>query len=244
MILAVGLFAMALPAPADTAKEAFVSANLIGVFYHEMGHALIELLGLPVFGQEEDAADVASVILITSIFDDETILDMAYDTSLGYLGEVTLAEEDGEIAWWGVHGPDEQRFYNNVCLFYGSDPDMQSDFAEDMGLPEDRADSCPEEYDLAADSWGAVLDDISGSGDSLRLGRAPDGWDANLTTRLIAIEVADLNSRLILPEALTVNVEPCGETNAWFDPEAREIVMCTEFAPHLEALFDLVNADP
>ena len=46
-------------AAADEEREAFVEANLLGIFYHELGHALIDILQLPVFGQEEDAADVA-----------------------------------------------------------------------------------------------------------------------------------------------------------------------------------------
>lgn len=32
---------------ADDAREAFVEANLLGVFYHELGHALIDILQLP-----------------------------------------------------------------------------------------------------------------------------------------------------------------------------------------------------
>lgn len=242
MALVLGLGAAT--AQAQDPRQSFVEANLLGIFYHELGHALIDVLQLPVFGQEEDAADVASVILITSIFDAETVTDMAYDTSLGFWGEALNAEDAGHgVAWWDVHGPDEQRFFNNVCLFYGADPDAREDFAQDMGLPVDRADGCEEEFDLAYDSWGAVLDDVSGTGDTLELGRAEGGWDSSLTARIIAAEVQALNDSIALPETLSIHVETCGEANAWFDPDAREIVMCLEFAPHLETLFDLVNAE-
>ena len=51
----------ALPAQAefrygDEEKQGYVESNLLSVFYHELGHALIDIQGLPIFGQEEDAA--------------------------------------------------------------------------------------------------------------------------------------------------------------------------------------------
>ena len=58
------------------------------------------------------------------------------------------------MAFWGVHGLDEHRFYNLICLFYGANPADRIFFANDLGLPEERADSCPEEYDQAIVSLG------------------------------------------------------------------------------------------
>ena len=43
-------------AQAQTSEDDFVEANILSVFYHELGHALIDIMALPVFGQEEDAA--------------------------------------------------------------------------------------------------------------------------------------------------------------------------------------------
>ena len=37
----------------DKATEDFVAANMIAIFYHEFGHALIDIMKLPIFGQEE-----------------------------------------------------------------------------------------------------------------------------------------------------------------------------------------------
>ncbi|WP_415404213.1 DUF4344 domain-containing metallopeptidase [Tateyamaria sp. SN3-11] len=229
------LWLMTGAALADEQREAFVEANLLGIFYHEFGHALIDVLGLPVFGQEEDAADVASILMIDAFYEEEAAQALAYDTAFGFLGEANFADD---IAYWDVHGPDEQRFYNTVCLFYGANPDAREDFAIDLGLPEDRALTCPEEFALAQDSWGPALDEIAGQGATLRFDAG--GFDG-LTAAVIGGEVDALNGDFNLPEPVTVRVESCGEANAFYDPGTVEIIMCVEFEDHLRALFDMLN---
>ncbi|WP_415921474.1 DUF4344 domain-containing metallopeptidase [Tateyamaria sp. SN6-1] len=232
---ALALLCLTTAAVADEAEDAFVEANVLSIFYHELGHAMIDVLGLPVFGQEEDAADVVSILMIDAFFEEDVALDLAYDAASGFWAE---AQDGGGSVYWDVHGPDEQRFFNTVCLFYGANPDARDDFAEDMGLPEERAETCPEEYDLAIDSWGAVMDDIAGAGDSLRFDA---GGAASLTADVIGAEVAALNADFRFPEVITVRVEPCGEANAFYDPSTIEIIMCDEFEAHLRRLYTLLD---
>ena len=47
---------------ADTSENEFVTSNILSIFYHEIGHAIIDTLRLPVFGQEEDAANFLSIL--------------------------------------------------------------------------------------------------------------------------------------------------------------------------------------
>lgn len=113
------------------------------------------------FGQEEDAANVFSIYLIDGFYDDEAAQALAYDAAFGFLAEAETREKlSGEVAWWDTHGADEQRFYNTACIFYGADPDNRSQWAEDLGLPEGRADFCPREFDQANASWGSVLEEM------------------------------------------------------------------------------------
>lgn len=213
--------------------DAFVEANILGIFYHELGHALIDIEGLPIFGQEEDAADVASIFLIDALFEEKAAQDMAWHAALGFWAEAEAYGPD-DIAWWDTHGPDAQRFYNTVCLFYGADPDARAEFARDLDLPEDRAETCPEEFDQANHSWGAVLDEIGarGAGNSLVFAGAR-GEDATLAEQILAEEVDFLNENLTLQDRLTVTVESCGEANAFYDPNTTEVIFCTEFEDHL-----------
>ncbi len=220
-------------------QATYVAANLLGIFYHELGHALIDQMGLPIFGQEEDAADVLSAFMIDALFDEETAVALVYDTAFGFRAE---ADDTGnDVAWWDVHGPDLQRYYNAVCIFYGANPDERGDVAEDLGLPEERADYCPDEYDQAAGSWGAVLDELAkaGAGETLILVVDDPGLaGAGILIDVIGAELAALNAEMSLPQDMPVNIAACGEANAFYDPQAQAITMCTEFVAHLAAQAD------
>lgn len=230
------LAGFALPACADGGEEAFVEANLRAIFYHELGHAVIDLMELPVLGQEEDAADVLSVLMIDWLFEPGAAEAIAYDSAFGYLN-APIGEGEEAPAWWDLHGGDEQRYYTHVCLFYGANPDERAPMAEELGLPEERAETCPDEHDLAAASWGAVFDDMTTlAGEPIRF-EAGEGEVAGLLNRLVEEEVAEFNSEFTLPAALSAGVAACGEANAFYDPETRIITICRELVPYLSRLY-------
>lgn len=241
LALCAALMSIAAPARADEYddRESFVAANVLGIFYHELGHALVDIERIPIFGQEEDAADVFSIFLIDELFEEETAVDMAYHAAFGFWAEAMLSESEGfETAWWDLHGPDEQRFYNTVCLFYGAAPDLRDDFAADLDLPEERAESCEEEYWMASDSWGGVLDEIAEREDGHEIVFvAGEGFAADI----LRDEIAELNAELRLADRLEVSVAVCDEPNAFYDPVTIEIVFCAEFEDHLHALYDLME---
>ena len=65
-------------------ENEFVISNLASVLYHELGHAIIDQMQLPIFGQEEDAADVLSVLLIDRLYQEENAQAVAYDAAFGF----------------------------------------------------------------------------------------------------------------------------------------------------------------
>ena len=240
--LAAALTCLATSAAAyDEATESYVESNVLGIFYHEMGHALIDILELPIFGQEEDAADVLSVFLVDAFFEEDTAVQLAYDTAFGFYNDAEASDKAGyEVPYWDVHGPDLQRYYNLVCLFYGANPDERDDVAEELGLPEERADYCPDEYDQAAGSWGNVLDDLSESQGNGRfvLGTLEDqSKDAELMHSILSEEISAINEDFSLPFDVPVGVEICEEANAFYDPNDQKIIMCIEFVPYLAAQY-------
>ncbi|WP_172299331.1 DUF4344 domain-containing metallopeptidase [Pseudoruegeria sp. HB172150] len=238
LVLALGL---AIPAQAARLRDGsheYLAANLLAIFYHEFGHALIDILKLPIFGQEEDAADVLSVFMIDALFDGETAVDMAYHTAYGFLGEAKNSSGD-EPAYWDVHGPDLQRYYTFVCLFYGADPDNRRRVAEDLELPDARRMTCVDEYEKAAESWGPVVTSLydNGPGRSIRFltDHHVDEY-GRFTAKVLQEEVDAMNTKLSLPKRMLVRVEECGTANAFYDAKTREIIICAEFARYLADL--------
>lgn len=224
-----------------SARDAFIEANILGIFYHELGHGVIDLMNVPIFGQEEDAADVMSVLMIDWLFEEEAAQNIAYDSAFGYINDPEGTEE---VAYWDLHGPDEQRYCNHICLFYGANPDDRDDLAVDLGLPEERAETCPEEYEQAANSWGIIFDEMDAQEDGAPMVFEPgEGEGAEVANALLADEVASMNSDIKLPEQITVRVDACGEPNAFYDPSDRSITFCMEFVAHLGGIYDHLSAE-
>lgn len=218
--------------------DAFVESNILATLYHEFGHALIDIQEVPIFGQEEDAADVLSILLVDEFWEEEDAVAIAYDAAFGFLTEAEMARADGqEPIFWDVHGPDEQRYYNLVCIFFGADVEERDDVAEELGLPDERADYCEDEYAQAAGSWGIILDEMAaaGAGDTFVAGDFER--DDNITD-LLRSEIDAFNAEFSLEDDLVISYAACGEANAFYDPEVREITICTEYVDLLTEMAD------
>lgn len=216
-------------------ETAFVQSNILSIFYHELGHAVIDLMQVPIYGQEEDAADVMAVLFIHELYEEESAQNIVYDSAYGLIND---PEQTEEVEYWDLHGPDEQRYYNHVCLFYGANVEEREEFAYDLGLPEERAESCQEEYEQAYDSWSVVFDDMVAetASESFNFSKG-SGKHAIIVNQMLAEEIDYLNAEYELPQVVSVNVESCGESNAFYDPESVTITLCTEFVSHLESLY-------
>ncbi len=124
------------------------------VFYHELGHALIDMLDLPVTGREEDAVDqLATLVLLEAG-------DAGRDAALrgAEWFQFNGRKSRGRQQFWGEHSLDEQRYFNVLCWVYGSDTTAHAALLERAwGLPEDRAQRCPEEYQRMSRAWETML---------------------------------------------------------------------------------------
>lgn len=130
-------------------------AAMVFVFYHELGHALIDIYDLPVTGREEDAVDQLATVMLLETWDGEDS-ELAMTASAEWFdSSAAEREEDPDMA--DEHALDEQRYYNLLCWTYGSDPDYFQDQLEGWELPEERAERCPEEYQQMSRSWDQLL---------------------------------------------------------------------------------------
>jgi len=127
------------------------------VFAHEMGHAMFDVLGVPVFGREEDAADSFATYLMLRFGDEESralITGAAYSYKKYVQGtQVTVPL----AAFSDAHSAPAQRYYNLLCTAYGSDSTRFADFVENDYLPKSRAGSCKREYDTTAVAFRELI---------------------------------------------------------------------------------------
>ena len=216
------------PVQADIAEE-FVTANVISALYHEFGHAIIHLTDASVLGREEDAVDTLAVILLYELWEEDSAQLLTALTALSF---ELAAQEDEDPTYWDVHGHNMQRYYNQICLFYGANPEARAELASDFELPDQRAATCVEEFDLASASWAAVIEplQVEGSGKTIRY----HGERDSTIGALLASEVSDLNDAFTMPRRVKVVYASCGEENAFYDPNTVTITICTEYVEFLE----------
>ena len=128
--------------PVDT-----IIGPLFEVSLHEAGHALFDMLELPVLGREEDAADqLAAYILL------QAGKSAARRLIAGTVYAYKIEEEKTEGCrgledYAGEHSTPAQRAFNLMCIAYGFDHELFSDIASEGYLPMTRAEYCDEEYE-------------------------------------------------------------------------------------------------
>lgn len=134
--------------------DAMVEDTLIQTLFHELGHCLIDVWELPATGREEDAVDQLATILMLDGSPEGA--DSALNAALEF--EIASRSQDKEdMLFWGEHSFSKTRFYDMLCLVYGSNPDQYEYLVGPKGLPEQRAVRCEEEYKRAERSWMKLL---------------------------------------------------------------------------------------
>ncbi|MDA4105216.1 hypothetical protein MMON44395_27085 [Mycolicibacterium monacense DSM 44395] len=132
-------------------------------FYHELGHATLDLYDLPFTGREEDVADQLAAVMLLEPDDTGAIdpTDVRAAAAYARMFEAN-SEQDGGAAqdfpFWDVHEYDLARMYNFQCWIYGADPAGNAFIVDEGLVPEDRADSCEGEFDRMSRAWWDMLD--------------------------------------------------------------------------------------
>jgi hypothetical protein len=122
------------------------------VLYHEMGHAFIHDLNLPVVGSEEDAADnFATFWSMTSPDSQYAAWAAAYQLLLA------SSQENPEDFGWDTHDSSLERANQIICLSYGADPSAYQDIPE-LILPAGQEERCVAAAQSGAKSFLALLE--------------------------------------------------------------------------------------
>lgn len=137
----------------------FVLANMRFIALHETAHALIDILDLPSTGREEDAADqLAGTLMLLDKSRSESATDVADNLKMAAVFFKSLDDGNADAnAYADTHSLGQQRFYNLMCMVYGSNPAKFLRIVTGGALPVERAEDCPEESHKITTAWARLL---------------------------------------------------------------------------------------
>lgn len=122
-----------------------------GIFFHELGHAVVDINRVPITGREEDVADqfafYYAVNFIEPLKVSVVVPTIWFFRALGTNREIaTLTYGDVKRLMADEHSLDAQRTYNLACWAFGADESRGLAAAKFVGLPEERGRRCSGEY--------------------------------------------------------------------------------------------------
>jgi hypothetical protein len=138
----------------EVGGDHLIMGTLVFALMHELGHALIDVLDLPVTGREEDAVDQLATILMLG--QGEAGDSLAFG-AIGWFAKNARSGVDDDLVFADAHGLNVQRYYDILCLVYGRDRARYPEILTEGWLPADRASGCPSEYARIAHSWRRLL---------------------------------------------------------------------------------------
>jgi len=115
---------------------------------------MIDLYKLPITGNEEDAADRASAYICLEEIEGgvQSVLAAAEAFGIESKGKIPDGREMAD-----EHLLQEQRFYNSLCMIYGSNTVKYENLVGGKYLPKERAVRCSSEYERTTQSWKELL---------------------------------------------------------------------------------------
>jgi hypothetical protein len=144
---------------AGTTPDDAKIGQVLWLTLHEVGHATFDIFGVPIFGNEEVAADnFATYVMLQFSEARRLIVGAAWnwnayvqDYKRNPVVQVRLA------GFASDHGLPQERFYNVLCLAFGANPVRFADFVQDGYLPPTRASNCEREYKKFANAFNKEI---------------------------------------------------------------------------------------
>ena len=213
--------------------DEFAVNNTWFVLYHELGHMLIDQLGIPVLGKEEDAVDnIATYSLLAQ--DSEDADQALMDATYGWVLADQSVDSFENADFYDEHSLDLQRAYAITCLMVGNDPERFKDAADYMEMDPDRQESCANDYAQVEQSLIALLSPYIGKGEPISVAYEDPGedygWAEDILKRSKILEktAEDIGTSFNLPRPITIHATLCGEANAFYDPDKDRVLVCYE----------------
>ena len=218
--------------------------------YHEIGHLLVNELGLPVLGKEEDAADALAVILmLNNTADLEESAIALIDSANGWYFNAVKANRATveELSYYDSHSLDIQRAYAMVCMMVGAQPEAYKETAEAYDMDADGQAQCSYTYSGAERAWNTLLQPYlategqTGAAITVVYEDAAPGFEhyaEELQSRAVLDNAAALvAAKFVLPRPVTFLATQCDSPNAWYSSGDGQITYCYALAANMHDLY-------
>jgi hypothetical protein len=225
----------------------FVTGATLFVLAHEIGHALIGVMGLAVLGREEDAADACATLLalrMGNAFADRVVANAAKGW---FLSDRRDKDAGIKTVFYDEHGLDLQRAYFIVCLMVGGEPEKFSSLADDVKLPSERQGTCQGDHSNASWSWEKALKPHLRAPDQPRTkidvtyasGNGAYDELVGLSRKLQLLEAAAdfLSNEYVWPAPIRLEMQACGSPGARWDLPPKKIIVCYEIVDEFAQLY-------
>jgi hypothetical protein len=141
--------------PPGYRREDLVVGPFVQVILHETSHAVFNILDIPIFGREEDAADSLAEFIMLQF--GANVAQRTLSGTALYYRALALQEKPAFEDFSDEHGTDAQRFFNALCIAYGSDPNGFNGFIQQKLLPKERQGRCAAEYAAAKKAFEKLI---------------------------------------------------------------------------------------
>jgi Putative metallopeptidase len=151
--------------PRGVSRDDAMVGAFVQLVLNQMSHVIFDQQKIPIWGREEDAADKLAAFLM---------LQFPPETARKLVNGAAFFFEASDRTWTGsdfadAKSPEAQRFYNYLCIAYGSDPETFADFVAPSGqlgggtkgrpdqLPQGRVPWCPKEYSVVRSGFDLFI---------------------------------------------------------------------------------------
>lgn len=229
-----------------------VLGSTLFVLHREIGDALVRQLDLPVDPNDPTVADSFAALFMTAT-PPAPLQDALLVSGIEGFMRLGALPADRAPIYVEAAPVSAARIARLVCQVYGSDPARFVEVPLTPGLgqglaPED-LDQCPEAAAVIAERWAVMLQphlpppgaDLPAGG-QVEVAFAPPPDDLLpiyvflRATGMVDVFAGDLARGITLPEDLTIAFGECGWADAYYDPEARVVILCWELVGLFEEL--------
>ncbi len=192
------------------------------VFIHELGHALIHTLNLPITGREEDVADQIATYIVLKGRDGAIT---RIQGGVWFFSKRNFFVNYTSRHFADEHSLNEQRQFNIICWAYGKDPRLFTPLAQSLRLPAERARRCQSEYAQMARSLELLLRDYLNNGEVNANSPSPNRPSPAGTYEIIrstsVFEQPSDSSRKVSVIIRGVKVVVVGSTGDWLEVRSK-----------------------